>query len=136
MKKGVIVAKEGFHVKSELENLYVNTDTPLFKVFKSGSGSIVFNGTDAGPYDLEIPFDLPYSPVHFVYGDRAPNSIRKLVTNSDTAYPNVKALWQIFGVQTRKITVRIFTAVGSSTNPIPAGTYGYNYLIFYDPVSL
>lgn len=122
---GVIISKENQTVRDRIDQQYVDTQTPLFKLYLSNRDKRTYvnqNITDT----FTIPHNLGYVPMFFLYADRADGAIRKIVLNIDTSYPENQVLWTCFA-DNKNINV---TVTGSSVT----GTFGYNYFIFYDKV--
>lgn len=127
--KGIRISKEGSTVNDGIDNQYIDTEQPLFKLFDSKQLSVTFTGqtyTGASPFIIPIPHNLGYWPMNFIYMDRASNSARKLVTNVDTAFPE-NSILALSDFDNKNIYIRI---TGSVIN----GTFGYNYQIYYDKV--
>jgi len=131
MSSGVQITKNSLNIKGAgSDDFYVNSNTPLFKLYKSGKGSQKFVGTAFETYNIVIPHGLGYVPFFLIFMDRNPGANRRLVGTSETELvalqPDVGCF--IYDVNTSNIviTVSVFGA-GTAT-----GTYGYNYFIYYD----
>jgi hypothetical protein len=127
--KGIRISKEGSTVNDGIDNQYVDTEQPLFKLFDSQQKSVVFTGqtySAGSPFVIPIPHNLGYWPMNFVYMDRASNASRKLVTNVDTAFPE-NTILAIVTFDNKNIYINI-------TGNAITGTFGYNYQIYYDKV--
>lgn len=129
MSKGIIISKENHDITQSSENQYVDTKTPLFKLFKFGSDqrSYVSKNLSGVGDTFTIHHGLGYIPMFFLFADRAPSSIRKIVLDIDTLYPENTVLWEC-KANTQDIVV--FVQGGSSVT----ANFGYNYFIFYDRV--
>lgn len=134
MVKGIRIAKNGGNVTSvNAEDLYVDSDTPIFKLYKSGSGSQRINGTLAETHTITIPHNLGYVPFFLVFMDRNPGSNRRLCSSSEStnaALPTDIACF-IGNSNFANIVLTINSFGGTPT----AGDYGYNYFIYYDRLS-
>ena len=133
--KGIIVAKDGSTIRDDPEKHYVDTTTPLFKLYDSGKGTISLNAYTS-PYYFTIPHNLGYVPMFFLFADFAPYQLRQVVLVEASnitlnGVPNT-GLWTVYRVDEKYIYV-VIDSSGTSGDPI-SGDYGYNYLIFYDRV--
>jgi hypothetical protein len=131
--KGAIISKDRHNVGDDSQFQYIDTNTPLFKLYKSDKGSRVYSsysGTDL----FVIPHFLGYIPMFFLYADRlnnqSSNPVRKIVYNIDTALANAQSLWTCYADENY-----INVTVTKSDVAFPLnGTYEYNFFIFYDRV--
>lgn len=125
---GIKISKEDSSVKKGSDEQYVDTSTPLFKLYRSSSGEQVFSSTvlSGGGYSFPIPHNLGYIPMFFLFADRSHLSTRKLVLNQDTNFGDT-TLWTCYATA-QDIVV---TVSAPSATPV-TGAFGYNYLIFYD----
>lgn len=133
MSNGVQITKNSLSVKGAgTDDFYVNSDTPLFKLFKSGSGTRKFVGTAFETYNIVIPHGLGYVPFFLVYMDRNPGANRRLVATSETeltALPtDISCFISDANSSNIVITANTFGA-GTTT-----GVFGYNYFIYYDGI--
>lgn len=126
---GIRIAKDGSTVNDGIDNQYVDTEQPLFKLFDSEQKSVVFTGqtyTLGSPFIIPIQHNLGYWPMNFIYMDRADSSARKLVTNVDEFFPE-NTILALATFDNNNIYIQI---TGNSIT----GTFGYNYQIYYDKV--
>lgn len=128
--KGIRIAKDDETVNDGIDNQYVDTEQPLFKLYLSDEDSVTFDGsvnyTAGSPYQIKIPHNLGYWPMCFVYMDRSANANRKFVTNIDTAFPENTV--EVIGTFDNN---NIYLNVNGG---FLTGEFGYNYEIFYDKV--
>lgn len=127
---GIRIAKDGNTVDDGSDKQYVDTDTPLFKLFKTDNGSKVYTGqtfSPGSPDVIAIPHDLGYIPMFLVYMDRADNALRKLVLNEDSSFAGSTILVTAGQADGKNIYLQVS---GTSIT----GVFGYNYFIFYDRV--
>lgn len=149
MSKGIRIAKSGADVKSNSQNIYVDSATPLLKVAISGSGYMISDGVSRNmkwrgqyqgttqddvngyAFDIVIPHDLGYVPMTAVYVDTGPGTNRRYCTNiSGTTVAGGVAP---FATATNKqLHISLLPAI-FNTPPI-AGEYGFFFYIFYDRV--
>lgn len=130
MANGVRIAKSGLEDinKSKPEDLYVTDTTPLFKVFKKGSGTYTYDGSGAPgtTYHVDISHNIGYIPFFVVCMDRSPGIDRRIVTTNET----------ILGIGGQGIVCFIETVdaknITISVVPSDAGKYGYTYYIYHD----
>lgn len=134
MSNGLKISKNLINIPSATqEELYVDTDTPIFKLFKAGNGSIVMKGLAGEQHTVLIRHGLGYIPFFLVFADRLPGEARRLCTNGE----NTNTLLStgisatVFFVNTVNITL-ILSGFGGT--PV-AGNYGYSYFIYYDELS-
>jgi hypothetical protein len=129
MTKGILISRGDDVGITSPENLYVGATTPLFKLFKSGSGVQKFSGGLPDTFNITIRHGLGYVPFVLVYMDRNPGTNRRLCTASDQSPISVPSDITAFVVQ---VTPMDFTiqAQGYGTN----GSYGYNYYVYVDKV--
>lgn len=132
MSKGIKVAKENKDVqKASSDELYLSTDTPLLKLYKSDSGSQAFIGSgSAESYTITIPHLLGYIPVVLMFADRSPSSQRRVVmaVESNIGNTSISA-----GMVVNDSSI-ILTLSAFPNTALP-GVYGYNYFIYYDKVN-
>lgn len=122
---GIKISKDGNTVKDSPDKQYVDTTTPLFKLFLSDRGQKVYsNQTLSFSTEVTIPHNLGYIPMYLVYMDRADNALRKLVIAGDGPAGGSTIL-----VSTQADTKNIYLIVSGTSI---TGTFGYNYFIFYD----
>jgi hypothetical protein len=130
---GIIIAKEGANVGSNSSELYVDTRTPLFKLFKADKGERIYVNRDMrfgfANDSFVIPHNLGYIPMFFLYMDRSGQADRKIVTNLDAVSVSGSVLVTCF-IDKQNINVYVSSAFSTLIN----GTFGYNYFIFYDKV--
>lgn len=133
MAKGIKISRdlEDIHVNSE--QLYADSDVPLFKLFKSGSGIQHMAGTSGETHDIEIVHLLNYVPYFLVYMDRNPGGNRRICTTAEAT--NNALPTGIYALVTRADFRSIIITVGGFGGTPPAGDYGYNYFIYYDKLS-
>lgn len=127
---GIIISKERHSIKENSQYQYVDTRSPLLKLYKFARSQQNFTNKDlTGPgFNFTIPHNLGYIPMFFLYADRDIGSIRKIVTSIDTLYPENTVLWTCY-CDNKNINVTI--SGGASVT----GAFGYNYFIFYNKVS-
>lgn len=134
MSNGVKISKNGDGISSvNAEELYVDSDTPIFKLYKSGSGIQKINGTLAETHTITIPHNLGYVPFFLVFMDRNPGKNRRLCSSGEstnTALPTDIAC-SVFNVNFANIVIDVSAFGGTPA----AGDYGYNYFIYYDKLS-
>lgn len=133
MTNGIKIAKVGNDVtKATSDQLYVDSSTPLFKLFESGSGSQTFLGIHGEEYFITINHSLSYRSFILFFMDRLPGSARQLVTSSQATQLSLSNPigCSIFSIQPFNFIV--FTD-GFGGTP-QAGTYGYNYFIYYETI--
>jgi len=148
MTQGIKIAKPTHKVSEEAQNLYVDSDTPLFKTFLTVSGSLVSDGTSSaiwtGQYvgttanngasgELIIPHNLGYSPASLVYFDLSPGFHRQFTTNFSGGVGTAGALSVGSFVDSQNLYINYFST-GGFTTPPAVGTYGFYIYIFYDGV--
>lgn len=145
MAKGVRIAKPGYKVSDSSDKIYVDTTTPLFKIFLSGSGTLVSDGTNvtwrgkyggtttaAGNYSITIPHPLGYPPLFIAYMDAGPGSNRTYLTNASIAGV-VGGIVPFAEIDDKNLTISALTNSVSFPLPAPfAGDYGFFFYIFYD----
>lgn len=130
--KGIIISKEGHSVKDDSEFQYVDTETPLFKLFNADKGLLSLN-SEPGPYTFEIPHNLGYYPMYFLFGDFDSDRLRRFVgSQANVVSGDETVLWTTLGGDKNNIIVQL-TSVSGTSSPI-TGEFGYNFLIFYDKV--
>lgn len=123
---GIKISKEGNTINDGLDKQYVDTDTPLFKLFLSDQGQQVYTAA-TGIKTFKINHNLGYKPMFFLYADRADSQNRKLVLHQDTSIGTMTSLWTVQVTKTDLVvTVSLLGTV--------SGTFGYNYDIYYDKV--
>jgi hypothetical protein len=147
MKTGLVIAKDTYTIEGAPDELYVDSNTPMLKVFKNVSGALVINADgsyssvgdyswtnpSANNYSLVITTDnlLNYAPQFEAYMDKDPDDKRTRLNNlvagvGLTGHCNAFA----FGVGS---SVEIRANV-TGTPPF-AGSYGYFVQIYYDRAS-
>lgn len=126
MSQGIRIAKESQTVKDDSEAQYVDTTTPVFKLYLQDKGERLY--TTTANENFTIPHNLGYRPMFFLYADRAHLDARKLVLSGDAQYPE-NSVYVTCTVDTKNINVTVSDGGVPPTLPI---TIGYNYLIFYD----
>ncbi len=132
MSSGLLIAKESHNVNSKPEDLYVNRDSALFKLFRSGTGKQTFStGGFPETYDITVPHTLGYTPFVLVFMDRNPGTNRRMVTASENSAPTSN---DIFCLLTR-VTNRDFTINTQGFGATP-GDYYYQYFIYYDTLQV
>lgn len=134
MAKGIQIAKDSQDVgKISGDEFYVNSNTPLFKLFRSGSGIQTFIGVTFESYQILIIHNLGYVPFVLAFMDRNPGTARQLCTAGQTeqiGFPiNISATVTNITNNSFVIDARTF----GSGAPTP-GDYGYNYFIYYDRI--
>ena len=102
-------------------------------MFKSGSGTQKFLGTAGEEHQIIIPHNLGYLPFFLFFMDRQPGDARQIATSGQGAQDSLPNAIGCFvrDVNTRNIEI---TANGFGGTPT-AGTYGYNYFIYYDKIT-
>lgn len=126
MSRGIIISKERKSINDGIEDQYMNTKTPLLKLFKSGSdvrSYVSFSGFD----DFTIEHNLGYQPMFFLFADRSNQNNRKQVTNWDGEFLGIEAYWTAW-VDDKNINVTVHCGVSTT------GTFGYNYFIYHDRI--
>lgn len=129
---GVRISKEGETVTDGDVNQYVDTETPLFKLYITNSDSRTYTAATGSPFidTITIHHGLGYIPMFLIFMDRNSNSVRKIVNNEDGSFPQVTTqIFCICSADNQNIYVTVAKAVASVT-----GTFGFNYFIFYDKV--
>lgn len=150
---GIRIAKPTHNIKENSQFLYVDSDTPLFKVYKTGSGAIISNGTNSITYEgiqgtttesppgtfssasVDITHDLTYSPAFLVFADRANASKRRYSTSRQTANPDDPVPLICLATGTSKLINLSFLNPDSGLTWLPAGYYSYYYYIFYNRIN-
>lgn len=128
MSQGLIISKENHDITQSSENQYVDTKTPLFKLFKSISDTQHYVSANLSPLvTFSIHHGLGYKPMFFLYMDRAPSAVRKLVLDIDTSYPENIILVEC---EATDQDILVFVEGGTSVT----GDFGYNCFIFYDRI--
>lgn len=131
---GLKIVKEGANIPTaNTDDIYVDTTRPIFKRFKEGTGEVAFVGVPAEQQMIVLEHNLGYPPMFLFWMDRSPGTNRQMVTNGSTeltAVPmDISA--SISSVNDKTLEIRA-TAFGGTP---AAGKYGYNYYIYYDPIS-
>lgn len=135
---GIKISKDGYTVKDDDQFQYVNTDTPLFKLYLSNSGSRIYSGQTfpaGSPDTIIIPHNLGYEPMNFVYMDRDVDAKRRIVSGIDTQFASTDII-VITQVDSQNLYIYITSPYSTPTSPQPiTGEYGYNYQIYYDEIA-
>lgn len=152
---GVIIAKPGFDVSSSPEHHYVNTTTPLLKVYKNITGVLDTDGvtyTSEGEYEWEgevkpagertflsltVPYNLGYVPMVVAYLDTMSGKNRRYVTSSTAG---VALEGNVYGSLRIHPTYMILDLANASPNGdtskgLLAGRYGYQIIIYHLPLT-
>lgn len=133
MSGGLKIAKDSAEVTSvKQEDLYVDSTTPLFKLYKTFNGTVIIAGTAGESKTVVLDHSLGYIPFFLLYCDSLPGGARTLIyggydTNSQFASG---VLTVITSITKNSIT---WSIGGGGGTPI-AGVYGYSCFIFYDRV--
>jgi hypothetical protein len=133
MSRGIQIAKENHDIdETNQADLVVDTTTPLFKLYKPGTGAQQFNGTAFESYTITIPHELGYIPFFLFFMDRNPGDERRMVGSSESTPVNFTANIACLVTQVDRNNIKVSaTALGTPE----AGSYGYNYYIYYDSVN-
>lgn len=132
MSNGLQIAKNKFNVRDTApENFYVNTQTPLFKLSKSGAGKLLVDSTSNKIYDIVIEHDLGYIPLVIVTMDRNPGTNRRIATtyDADSLTRNNDINVFVYTVTKKDFTINVHASFAPTV-----GAYGYNYYVYYDSV--
>ncbi len=138
MSNGIKVAKRSFEVsKAGSDDLYLDTNMALLKLYKSGSGKQRFPTTSTPQsYVITVRHDLEYIPFVLFYMERHPGKVRRLVTSTDVVFNTTVTQADITcllsGVYDDRIEV-LASASGADGVPF-VGDYAYNYFIFMNKV--
>lgn len=131
MSGGLKIAKDSAEVTSvKQEDLYVDSTTPLLKLYKTFTGTVIIAGTAGESKTIALDHNLGYKPFFLLYCDSLPDGARTLIyggyaTNSQFASGVVTVITK---VTKNSITWEIG---GGGGTPI-AGVYGYSCFIYYD----
>jgi len=135
MVRGIKITKDSKGLDStRQEDLYVDSTTPLFKLFLEGKGVQRFVGTFSETYAITITHNLGYIPFHLVFADESPGTNRTLCNtfiNTDSNLSGNVIGNYLSSVNTKTIVLNMGLAGATPT----AGDYGYSYFIYYDSLS-
>lgn len=133
MSKGVKISKDSEDItRANVEELYVNEEKPIFKLFKVFSGKQHFTGTLLEAHTITIPHRLGYVPFFLFFMDRNPGGTRRLVTTSEQ--PSTTITQEIICLIDEATLFEIkVTATGNGTPDV--GDYGYTCYVYYDKIS-
>lgn len=162
MTYGIKIAKPNETVDSTTDKLYVDSDTPLLKVFLQGSGTLTstgsstsikwndtnlhtytdnYNGSTAWTAEATIIHGLEYVPAFMVFCDRINNGRRRFCTTFEQAVSGAmlgdayyESIFALAFADTGQVVIEFENASGAATYP-DEGVYGFYYYIFYDQVT-
>jgi len=147
MKTGLVIAKDTYTIEGAPDELYVDSNTPMLKVFKNVSGALVINAdgsfssigdykwtsSSANYYNLNIPTNdlLDYAPQFEAYMDKDPDDKRVRLTNIAAG---VGLVGHCNGFASGG---NLYVGIQANVIGTPpfAGKYGYFVQIYYDRAS-
>lgn len=134
MSSGIRIAKDAQDISTvKPEELYVDSDTPLFKLFMSGKGRQAVIGTVGEQYNIVITHNLGYIPFYLIYADRDPGNNKAVCTTFENTNAVLPTGITAFVSNVTENTITLQYGTGGAT-PIN-GIYTYSYFIYYDKLS-
>lgn len=134
MIDGLKIAKSGNDVsKASTNNMYIDTTTPLLKIFNIVRGAFVFNANFGSFQSFIIPHNLGYVPACLLFMERVQGGNRQLVTTQDTDFNdsfNIKTI--LVGGSPNNESFIVEVSNGGKGPGIGSGTYGWTFIVFYD----
>lgn len=157
MAKGLKIAKEGHKVEDSSEFIYVDSATPMLKVYKYLSGAMISDGVnrqmtwtgdvqgktvDGGTslqFQLNVKHDLGYAPMYMLFAEFYSNGGRSYVTNYGVGVGDVEWFgWgDADGIYLSGMPYRYDAPHNSMSFNLPplAGNYHWFMYIFYNKVT-
>lgn len=131
MTRGIKISNRKDIPTASEEELYVNSTTPLFKLFKSDKGTQRFSGGAGETHNIAVNHGLGRAPFIMCFMDRNPGANRRLCTTSESI---LSTLPQDISAFVFQVTSNDFTIQTSSGGGV-TGDFGFNYYIYYDRIT-
>lgn len=133
MSDGIKVVKTGRTIDSpDASDFYVDSDTPLLKIFEILRGSYDYI---SGFQEFQIYHGLGYTPTFLLFMDRRTDGSRQLATSEDTDFNDTLVAGDkeiMVNAVPDELAINV-TVSASPSHPM-AGEYSYTLIVFYDEV--